>query len=99
MIIQLQNVSIMSLSRPLLILSLLLASIRLTAQELFVYSEPASNMPAGSLGIRLSNWLDEEGTSRINYHFIPELMWGINKRLMIHTEGYFSNRSDDLRAE
>lgn len=70
------------------------------AQELFVYSEPASNMPAHSIGLRLSNWLmDEQETSRLNYHMIPELMWGVNKNLMLHAEGFISNRDRTLQAE
>jgi hypothetical protein len=70
------------------------------AQELFVYTEPASNMPARTLGIRASNWLmDERATDRINYHLIPELMWGVNKNLMVHVEGFFSNRNGGLSAE
>lgn len=70
------------------------------AQELFVYTEPASNMPAHTLGLRASNWLmDERGTGRVNYHLIPELMWGVNKNLMIHAEGFISNRNAGLAAE
>lgn len=60
------------------------------AQELFVFTEPASNMPAGSLGIRVSNWLMPENNS-LTYHLIPELMWGVNKNLMLHAEGFVSN--------
>jgi hypothetical protein len=57
-------------------------------------------MPAKSLGIRLSNWMmDETATARVNYHFIPEVMWGVNKNLMLHLEGYMSNRSDQLLIE
>lgn len=70
------------------------------AQELFVFSEPASNMPANSVGLRASNWLmNEEASSALNYHFIPELMWGVNKRLMLHAEGFFSNRNRRFVAE
>lgn len=73
---------------------------RLSAQELFVFTEPSSNMPAKSVGIRLSNWLmDEDNTAHINYHFLPELMWGVNRRLMLHIEGYFSNSSGIFSAE
>lgn len=68
------------------------------AQELFTYTEPASNMPAKSLGIRLSNWLMQE-PSIINYHFIPEVMWGVNKNLMLHVEGYASNRNATFNLE
>ena len=54
------------------------------AQELFVFSEPASNMPAKSLGIRASNWLMYDNADKtLNYQLIPELMWGVNKNLMI----------------
>jgi hypothetical protein len=73
---------------------------QLSAQELFVYTEPASNMPAKSVGIRLTNWvMEEDNTTRINYHFVPEIMWGANKSLMVHVEGYFSNGGNSFHAE
>jgi hypothetical protein len=79
---------------------MLLAASGTSAQELFVYTEPASNMPAKSLGIRVSNWLmNERMKSTYNYHLIPELMWGINKNLMLHTEGFLSNRNGTLKLE
>lgn len=50
-------------------------------------------MPAHTIGLRASNWLmGERETGRINYHFIPEAMWGVNKNLMVHAEGFISNR-------
>lgn len=88
------------MKRLLSIAALLCCCSLAQAQELFVYSEPASNMPAHTLGIRASNWLmGERGTGRVNYHFIPELMWGVNKNLMIHAEGFISNRNAGLAAE
>ena len=79
---------------------LLLFACAADAQELFVYTEPASNMPAHTIGIRASSWLmDEQESNRINSHFVPELMWGVNKRLMVHAEGFFSNRSGSFYAE
>lgn len=70
------------------------------AQELFVYTEPASNMPAHTIGIRGTNWLMlERPDNALNYHFIPELLWGINKQLMVHAEGYFSNRNSKIGLE
>lgn len=84
----------------LFICLLLLSSFRAAAQELFVYSEPASNMPAHSVGLRATNWLmSEQGTGRLNYHLIPEVMWGIGPRWMVHAEGFFSNRGGTLGAE
>lgn len=86
--------------RSILAALLLLSCVPSGAQELFVYTEPASNMPAHTIGIRASNWLmDERQTDRINYHFIPEVMWGVNKNLMVHVEGFFSNRNRSLVAE
>ncbi len=73
---------------------------QLKAQELFVYTEPASNMAAKSIGLRLNNYLMKERlSSKYNYHLIPELMWGVSKKIMIHAEGFFSNRNDQLKAE
>ena len=70
------------------------------AQELFVYTEPASNMAARSIGIRLANSLMKEtGTEKYNYHLLPEIMWGVSKKVMIHAEGFFSNRGNKLNAE
>jgi hypothetical protein len=87
--------------RHFLIAAALLAfGARAEAQELFVYTEPASNMPAHTVGLRAGNWLmDERGSDRINYHFIPEIMWGASKNLMVHAEGFISNRNAALAAE
>ena len=72
---------------------------KLTAQELFVYTEPSSNMPARSVGLRLSNWLMNDATGPVKYNFVPEVMWGVNKRLMFHLEGFFGNRPGSFKAE
>lgn len=75
-------------------------STHVQAQELFVYTEPASNMPAHSLGLRLNNWvMQETPDGAINYHLIPEIMWGVNKNLMIHGEAFLSNRNQAFGAE
>ncbi len=65
------------------------------AQELFVYSEPASNMPAHSVGIRLNNMIMRENGGGTAYHFLPEVMVGVNKNLMLHAEAFLSNRNSN----
>lgn len=76
----------------------LLFSNTASAQELFNFTEPASNMPARSLGIRLtSNLLDETHLNQKTVQFLPELMWGVNKKLMVHAEGIFSNGSGNFK--
>ena len=70
------------------------------AQELFVVTEPASNMPTGSIGVRLAQSLmKEEFKSGYNYHIMPEIMWGANKNLMIHAATFISNRNKNLATE
>ena len=64
------------------------------SQELFVFTEPASNMPSKSLGFRNMNGFFFEKDGKLNYHNMPELMWGINKQWMVHAQGFISNRQD-----
>lgn len=84
-----------------LILLLLVFSYQsVTAQELFVFTEPASNMAAKGFGLRLNNYLmDETGSKKYSYHLIPEVMWGASKYLMVHAEAFLSNRNKNFVAE
>lgn len=69
------------------------------AQELYVSSEPASNMAANSAGLRLTNkFIRME--DRTGMRFEPELMLAVSKELMIHTAGFVSNNmQDNMRFE
>ncbi len=79
---------------------LLLISAQCNAQELFVYTEPASNMAANSAGLRLSNSLmDDEHATSARYLLIPEGMFGISKKIMVHTQAFLSNRSNTFKAD
>ncbi len=62
-------------------------------QELYVSTEPASNMPSGSIGFRLTSKLFRmEHDGKFNgYRVEPELMFGFNKNTMIHIAGYASD--------
>lgn len=47
-------------------------------QELFVYAEPASNMAAKSVGLRLNHyWMKDNVANRFNFHLLPEIMCGV----------------------
>lgn len=81
------------------ILSLLYA-ISLNAQELYPSTEPASNMPAKSIGLRLNNDFFPASSYKVNdvlinsnttFRINPELMWGIDKKWMFHLTFYGSN--------
>jgi hypothetical protein len=79
-------------------------SLHCSAQELFVMTEPASNMPSGSMAIRVMNSFMKDRNKELNYHLMPEIMWGANAKLMLHLQSYFSNRvifgvSNDVKVE
>lgn len=81
------------------ILTLTLFSFQVDAQELFVMTEPASNMPTGSIGIRDGNHFVFKKTDGYNYHNMPEVMWGVNKNWMLHASAFLSNKQGDLMLE
>ena len=63
------------------------------SQELFVASEPASNMPANSFGVRIMNtFMREKSNSTVSFHTMPELMYGISNKWMVHLQT-FKNKS------
>lgn len=69
-------------------------------QELFVITDPASNVPANSLGVNVMQSLfKEEMKSGYNYHFMPEVSYGLNKNIMFRASAFVSNRNNDLVTE
>src|SRR5882757_7964601 len=63
------------------------------AQELYVYTEPASNMPAKSISAKISSQFDRSlhHNYRVDQRYMPEIMFGLNKNWMLHVSGTFSN--------
>lgn len=71
---------------------LILFTIKLNAQELYVFSEPASNMPGKSLSLKLGTMYGKGVHSkRILQRYMPEVMFGLNKNWMVHTSATFSD--------
>jgi hypothetical protein len=62
------------------------------AQELYVFTEPASNMPAKSLGVRLNTkFFKMQHDNKFSaYRLDPEIMISVSKKLMLHINGYAS---------
>ena len=63
-------------------------------QELYVYTEPASNMPAHSVSTRLTgNFIGKNQgvTNRFMQRYTPELMLGLNRKWMLHIGGTFAD--------
>jgi hypothetical protein len=72
------------------------------AQELYVFTEPASNMAAKGIGARMGyKQFKMEHNNKYNvYRLDPEVMIGISKNLMVHINGYASNMfQGKLKAE
>ncbi|ATL49611.1 hypothetical protein COR50_21880 [Chitinophaga caeni] len=63
-----------------------------SAQELYVNSEPASNMPAKALGFRLTDKIFKLSTDgRVATRLEPEIMFGISKNWMVHAQAFYGN--------
>lgn len=72
---------------------LVLSLIRTQAQELYVFTEPASNMPAHSLSAKLSAYYNTNKliTDGITQRYVPEIMWGLSKKVMLHAGVSFAD--------
>jgi len=75
------------------ILLLIFCSYSAKAQELYVYTEPASNMPARSISAKISaNYMPpQKPYNRFIQRYTPEIMAGINKNWMVHLAGTFAD--------
>ncbi len=71
------------------------------AQELYPYTEPASNMPARSISAKYTfRWQEGYHSQRTEQRHTPEIMFGLNKKWMIHGSASFSDMySSNLRWE
>lgn len=70
------------------------------AQELYVYTEPASNMPAKSIGVRLDNMLMQDKlNTKTSYALSPEIMFGVSRHIMVHITGYFNSQGSSFSAK
>lgn len=66
---------------------------KIKAQELYVFTEPASNMPAHSLSTKLTGHFvtNDNIYGRFTQRWMPELMLGLSKKLMVHLYSTFGN--------
>ena len=63
------------------------------AQELYVFTEPASNMPAHSISAKLTDHFvtSDKIYGRFSQRFMPQLMFGFSKKFMVHIGATISN--------
>ncbi|MGI8600319.1 MAG: hypothetical protein ACR2KB_13790 [Chitinophagaceae bacterium] len=68
----------------------------INAQELYPYSEPASNMPAQSISLKMGTMLHKTvHSNELKQRHMPEIMFGINKEWMVHAGINFSDMHQD----
>lgn len=88
--------------KKILLLIYILSVQLVNAQELYVFTEPASNMAAKSLGLRLNTKVFKmtHDNKFSSYRLDPEIMIGISKNLMVHLNGYASDMfQSNLKVE
>ena len=71
------------------------------SQELYVFTEPASNMPARSISAKYTaKLLEGYHSRRLEQRHTPEIMFGLNKNWMLHVATTFSDMySSNIRWE
>lgn len=78
--------------RKILLLISFIGCVDAVSQELYPYSEPASNMPSKSIGLKhASMFMVGVHSDKLLHRQMPEVMFGINKKLMVHVGTLFSN--------
>ncbi|MBP6755571.1 MAG: hypothetical protein KA210_05430 [Bacteroidia bacterium] len=86
--------------RKLLFVLLTISCQTLFSQELFVVTDPASNVPANSLAVNImQSTFKEKFEPGYNYHLMPEITYGVNKNLMVRGSAFISTRTNELYAE
>jgi hypothetical protein len=88
--------------KKLLFIILIFSMKLVNAQELYVFTDPASNMAAKSIGFRLTTKVFKmtHDNKFSSYRLDPEIMIGINKNLMVHLNGYASDMfQSNLKVE
>ncbi len=73
-------------------LAALLVSFSAQAQELYVFTDPASNLPARSISAKLTaRFADLPNSKMVRQRYMPELMVGLHKNWMARVSTSFSN--------
>ncbi len=62
-----------------------------SGQELYIFTEPASNMPSNSIGLKVTGRFAGQVNGYAARRIIPEVMFGINKNWMLHVSTSVSN--------
>jgi hypothetical protein len=84
------------------LLLLLLPAITGRSQELYVFSDPASNLPAKSMSIKLSSHFipRDKVYDRFTHRLMPQIMFGLSKKWQLSISGTMANmHTSNFRTE
>lgn len=77
-----------------------LCSLQAKSQELFLLTNPASNVPKNTMVVRgMNSFFERTADKSISYHFMPEVEYGVSKKLMVVVNGFISNEENKLNVE
>lgn len=86
--------------RILVILAVL--AIKAQGQELYVFSEPASNLPANTISLKLTDHFvtNDNIYNRFSNRVMPQVLVGVSKKIMFAVSGTIANmHTPDFRYE
>lgn len=70
------------------------------SQELFLFTNPASNVPKNTLVARgMNSFFQRSLDKSISYHFMPEIEFGLTKKIMVIANGFVSNEQNKVKME
>ncbi len=88
------------MKRTLFVIILFLCFFQSKAQELFLLTNPASNVPKNTMVVRgMNSFFQRTADKSISYHFMPEVEYGISKKLMLIANGFISNEENKVNFE
>ena len=88
--------------KKLLCCILSLLAVKMYGQELYVFSEPASNLPANSISVKITDHfvISDNIYNRFSHRLMPQVQFGISKKFMFNIGGTFANmHTPDFRYE
>lgn len=81
---------------------MVLLAVKMQGQELYVFSEPASNLPAKTISLKLTDHFitNDRVYKRVSHRVMPQILFGISKKFMVSAGGTFANmHTPDFRYE
>jgi len=70
------------------------------SQELFLFTNPASNVSKNTLVARgMNSFFQRSIDKSISFHFMPEIEFGVSKKMMIIANGFISNEQNKVTVE